>query len=524
MFSTTLNKSIEPKTFYEASQNPKWIKAMNLKMEALHRNNTYILADLPLRRKDIGCKWIWKIKYKSSGKNDRYKARLVANGFSQRDGIDYEETFSPVVKMVIVSKNNIFIAILVYVDDIVITGNNEYEIDKFKKFLSSKFMNKDLGLLKYFLGIEVLENKNESENDKFLPNMTEYQKIVGKLIYLSITRPDISYVAHCLSQNMHAPLQSHFTIALRALRYLKNAPGTGVHKKQATISRSSAKSEYRCLASTTCKLIWVVKILKELEVDGLLPTHLYCDSKKFTSSVIKVLKVASANNVADIFTKGLSVAQHAEFCKRPRLVAKSSRAEVERLGLYKDLIPSSRVYFFTDITFSLSQIVSIYVSCLVCIQDLLDLKSGILRVFPSVVVKISLNKKSTTNISGNKKNNTEPTKKVSKSNSFEVLTSVENDVELGTNCGTSNLASQEANSSRSSFWNVDSSRLSTTPIIDKIDKIEKLIIDGKVTLVDDDGKPLEKVEYSGDYDSEDEVASVDNEMANFLAKKHGYVT
>ncbi|GKA99135.1 putative RNA-directed DNA polymerase [Tanacetum coccineum] len=316
-FSTTLNKSVEPKTFHEASQNPKWIEAMNLEMEALHINNTYILADLPPGRKAIGCKWIWKIKYKSSGEINRYKARLVAKGFSQRDGIDYEETFSPVVKMVIVSKNNIFIAILVYVDDIVITGNNEYEIDKFKKFLSSKFMNKDLGLLKYFLGIEVLENKNEFENDKFSPNMTEYRKIVGKLIYLSITRHDISYVAHCLSQNMHAPLQSHFTVALRVLRYLKNAP---VRRKQATISRSSAKSEYRCLASTTCKLIWVVKILKDLEVDGLLPTHLYCDSKKVTSSLIKVLKVASANNVADIFTKGLSVAHHAEFFKRLRLV------------------------------------------------------------------------------------------------------------------------------------------------------------------------------------------------------------
>nr|GEW64983.1 hypothetical protein [Tanacetum cinerariifolium] len=129
-----------------------------------------------------------------------------------------------------------------------------------------------------------------------------------------------------------------------------------------------------------------------------------------------------------------------------------------------------------------------------------------------------VSKKSTANISGNKKNSAEPTNKVSKSNSFEVLTSVENDVELGTNGGTTNLVSQEANSSGSSFWNVDSSSRSTTII----DKIEKLIIDVKVTLLDDEGKPL--VDYSGDYDSEDEVASVDNEMASFLAKKDGYGT
>ncbi|GJV31541.1 putative RNA-directed DNA polymerase, partial [Tanacetum coccineum] len=101
-FSTTLDMSIKPKTFHEASQNPKWIEAMNLEMEALFRNNTYVLADLPPGRKAIGCKWIWKIKYKSSGEVDRYKARLVAKGCNQREGIDYEETFSPVVKMVTV--------------------------------------------------------------------------------------------------------------------------------------------------------------------------------------------------------------------------------------------------------------------------------------------------------------------------------------------------------------------------------------------------------------------------------------
>nr|GEX34741.1 hypothetical protein [Tanacetum cinerariifolium] len=60
---------------------------------------------------------------------------------------------------------------------------------------------------------------------------------------------------------------------------------------------------------------------------------------------------------------------------------------------------------------------------------------------------------------------------------------------------------------------------STTPIVEKIDKIKRLIIKGKVTIVDDEGKPLTKVDSSGDHDSEDEVASVDNDMTNFMASK-----
>nr|GEW40736.1 hypothetical protein [Tanacetum cinerariifolium] len=90
----------------------------------------------------------------------------------------------------------------------------------------------------------------------------------------------------------------------------------------------------------------------------------------------------------------------------------------------------------------------------------------------------------------NKKKDVEPTKEVSNSNLFDVLNLVENDVDLGTNRETSNLASKKANSNGSSFWNVESSSTGTT--LEKIDKIDRLIINRKVTLVDDEGKPLDK--------------------------------
>nr|GEX23429.1 ribonuclease H-like domain-containing protein [Tanacetum cinerariifolium] len=68
----------------------------------------------------------------------------------------------------------------------------------------------------------------ESEKDKYLNDFISYQKLMGKLIYLTNTRPDISYAVQCLSQHVHSPLQSHFKAALRVLRYLKGSLGCGI--------------------------------------------------------------------------------------------------------------------------------------------------------------------------------------------------------------------------------------------------------------------------------------------------------
>ena len=72
---------------------------MEVEIRALESNSTWILTELPHGKKPVGCKWIFTVKYKVDGSIERFKAKLVAKGFTQSYGIDYQETFAPVAKL-----------------------------------------------------------------------------------------------------------------------------------------------------------------------------------------------------------------------------------------------------------------------------------------------------------------------------------------------------------------------------------------------------------------------------------------
>lgn len=213
---------------------------MQEEINALEKNNTWQLVCLPPSKKPIGCKWVYKIKHKADETIERYKARLVEKGYNQVLGIDYLDTFSrkmTTIRIFFFGNSNInsFVALLVYVDDIVIASTDLEIIQEVKGHLNTNFQIKDLGSLKYFLSLEVARQKkgivvcqrkyalelledtsfinsrpvhsptvpshklSKSEGEPLGDN-TQYRKVVGKLLYLTITRLDISFATQQLSQ------------------------------------------------------------------------------------------------------------------------------------------------------------------------------------------------------------------------------------------------------------------------------------------------------------------------------------
>jgi hypothetical protein len=231
------------------------------------------------------------------------------------------------------------------------------QIETFKHALSTNFKTKDLGPLKYFLGLEVarshkgiflnqrkyaLDILNDSgqlgariapfpmeqnlkltnQDGDLLSDPSAYRRLVGRLIYLTITRPDIVFAVNILSQFMHAPRLPHMQAATRVLRYIKGSPGQGIlfpssntlhvtaytdsdwascpttrrsttgyfiqlgtspiswrTKKQTTVARSSAEAEYRAMAVTTCELTWLKQLLADFGISHPEPFSLHCDNQ-----------------------------------------------------------------------------------------------------------------------------------------------------------------------------------------------------------------------------------------------------
>eukprot|EP00253_Pinus_taeda_P005301 PITA_05301 len=321
----------EPSSFEEAVEDPAWVDTMVEEYDSIIRNSAWEIVPRLEGKLVVGSRWIYKVKQAADGSVEKYKARFVSRGFSRLRGS--------------IMRRPLYLS-----------QGDELLILSCKKDLATEFEMKDLGLLHYFLGLEIWQRSGglfvsqgkyareilEKFNmhgckpvDTPLPggwmkedatsgeevDATVYRQLVGSLMYLVITRPDICYAVNQLSQAMVKPTKLFWNVGKHVLRYLRGTSGYGLwyrqedevklcgftdadwagiptdrkstsggvfsigsiavswySKKQRSVALRSAEAEYMAASLAACEAIWMRKILVGLFGSHLDPTMIYFDN------------------------------------------------------------------------------------------------------------------------------------------------------------------------------------------------------------------------------------------------------
>ncbi|KAJ9565966.1 hypothetical protein OSB04_001932 [Centaurea solstitialis] len=421
------------------------------------RNNVWLLVPRPRKRTIIGSKWIFRNKLDEVGTIIRNKARLVAQGYRQEEGIDYDETFAPVARLeairlflafaahmnfkvfqmdiknaflngklneeVYVSQSPGFVdpkfpdhvyklnkalyglkqaprawydtlstfllskgfecgkidstlflkkypkhilLVQIYVDDIIFGSTNPKLYEKFELLMKTEYKMSMMGELTYFLGLQIKQSEKGifinqgkyvldmlkkfdltsctpmktpmapplslDKDSKGKPvDVTLYRGMIGSLLYLTASRPDIMYSTCLCARYQAEPKESHLTAVKRIFRYLKGTPNLGfgtprtqgckidrksttggchllggkllswTSKKQNSVSTSTAKAEYVASGICCARVLWLRNQLQDYDIQ-LSKIPIYCDN---------TLAIAIANNpVLHSKTKHIEVRYH----------------------------------------------------------------------------------------------------------------------------------------------------------------------------------------------------------------------
>ncbi|KAJ9541528.1 hypothetical protein OSB04_028034 [Centaurea solstitialis] len=460
----------EPKEIDDALRDPAWVSAMQEELAEFIRNNVWLLVPRPRKRTIIGSKWIFRNKLDEIGTIIRNKARLVAQGYRQEEGIDYDETFAPVARLEAIRlflafaahmnfkvyqmdiKNaflngklneEVYVAqppgfvdpkfpdhvyklnkalyglkqaprawydtlstfllskgfvrgkidstlflkkypkhillVQIYVDDIIFGSTNPKLCEKFELLMKSEYKMSMMGELTFFLGLQIKQSEKGifinqgkyvhemlkkfdltsctpmktpmapplslDKDSKGKPvDVTLYRGMIGSLLYLTASRPDIMYSTCLCARYQAEPKESHLTAVKRIFRYLKGTPSMGLwyskdsgfdltaysdsdfagckidrksttggchllggklvswtSKKQNSVSTSTAEAEYVAAGICCAQVLWLRNQLQDYDIQ-LSKIPIYCDN---TSAI------AIANNpVLHSKTKHIEVRYH----------------------------------------------------------------------------------------------------------------------------------------------------------------------------------------------------------------------
>ncbi|KAI3677816.1 hypothetical protein L6452_37086 [Arctium lappa] len=348
---TCFLSNIEPTKVYEALEDPDWIIAMQEELNQFDALKVWRLVPRPKGKSIIGTKWIFKNKKDKDGIVIRNKARLVAKGYRQEEGIDYDETFAPVARLEAI---RVFLVFAAYRNFTV------YQMDVKTAFLNGKLKEEVymsmMGEINFFLGLQVKQlpdgifinqskyvfdilkkfkmDKSTSigtpmahgakiglDPDGKVVDQKTYRGMIGSLMYLTASRPDIMF-STCLCAIFQAkPKESHLLAVKRIFKYIKGTPYLGLwypkssdykliaysdvdfggnqldrkstsghlqflgdrliswtSKKQNCVSISTAEAEYVAAASCCAQVLWMKTQLRDY---GMLykTVPIYCDSK-----------------------------------------------------------------------------------------------------------------------------------------------------------------------------------------------------------------------------------------------------
>ncbi|KAK8930658.1 hypothetical protein KSP39_PZI016172 [Platanthera zijinensis] len=510
LMHTCFLSQIEPQTIQDAEQDPNWIIAMQEELNQFERNKVWELVPKPRNHQIVGTKWVFRNKLDDQGIIVRNKARLVAQGYCQEEGIDYDQTFAPVARLEAIRiflayaahkkfkvfqmdvksaflngdiKEEVYVKqppgfisstlpehvfklhkalyglkqaprawyetlasfllendfkrgrvdqtlfirthkshillVQTYVDDIIFGSTDTSLCKKFSQLMHSKFEMSSMGELSFFLGLQIKQHADgifisqtkyakelvkkfgmsdassmktpmptnavlDADESGKPVDQTNFRAIIGSLLYLTASRPDIMFATCVCARFQVSPRESHLTLVKRILRYVKSCPNLGLWyphdsgfdltgfsdadyagcrvdrkstsgtcqflgdrlvswfcKKQTSVSTSTAEAEYMAAGSCCSQILWIQNQLLDYGYN-LEKSKILCDN---TSAIC-----IAQNPVLHSRTKHIEIRHHflRDNVEKNKIALEYISTDLQRGDIFTKPLDEKKHFFFLN--------------------------------------------------------------------------------------------------------------------------------------------------------------------------------